>query len=174
MNTGHIPRYSYTDYVQWPGDWELIDGHPYSMLPSPAFRHGKLLSRAVLQAGSSMNAQHDCNCLVLFEQDWRINKETVVRPDMMIICGEPKGDVVEFPPVFILEVLSPATRHKDRNIKFQLYQEQGVRYYLMADYERHILEVYELTDNVYREVQRTEFLLEPGCSVTLEAAELWK
>jgi Uma2 family endonuclease len=174
MITEHIPRYTYADYAQWLGDWELIEGYPYSLLPSPAFLHGMLLSNAVFQVGNSLNTHDHANCLVLFGQDWRINDETVVRPDMMIICGEPKGDIVEFPPVLILEVLSPSTRHKDRNIKFPLYQSQGVRYYLMADYERHILEVYELTDNVYREVQRTEFLLEPGCSVTLEAAGLWK
>ena len=174
MNTGHIPRYTYADYVNWKEDWELIGGHPYSLLPSPRVSHGRVQIEAIVQARQSLRAYEGCNCLVLSEIDWKIDEETIVRPDLMIICGEPKDDVVEFPPVLILEILSPSTRHKDRNVKFELYRQQGVRYYLMADYERHILEVYELIDNVYREVQRTEFPLEPGCSVTLEAAALWK
>ncbi len=34
-----LPQYTYTDYEQWEGDWELIYGFPYAMSPSPKRTH---------------------------------------------------------------------------------------------------------------------------------------
>ena len=28
-----IPHYTYEDYKQWKGNWELIDGTPFAMFP---------------------------------------------------------------------------------------------------------------------------------------------
>src|SRR5690606_24297432 len=106
--------------------------------------------------------------------DWKISSDTVVRPDMMIICGEPETDVVEFPPVLIMEVLSPSTRAKDRNIKSEIYRQHGVRYYLMADYEQQRLEILELAGSNYRVTDKAVFQLEPGCQISLDIAALWR
>ena len=38
----HLPHYNYEDYKQWEGDWELIDGIPYSMAPTPNITHQEL------------------------------------------------------------------------------------------------------------------------------------
>jgi hypothetical protein len=32
-------RYSYTDYKLWEGNWELVNGYPYAMSPSPKREH---------------------------------------------------------------------------------------------------------------------------------------
>ena len=37
-----LPHYTYEDYVQWEGRWELIKGIPYAMVPMPALRHQEL------------------------------------------------------------------------------------------------------------------------------------
>ena len=34
-----LEKYTYEDYKQWEGDWELIDGIPQAMAPSPALKH---------------------------------------------------------------------------------------------------------------------------------------
>ncbi len=52
----------------------------------------------------------------------------------MIVSGELKTDYLEFPPVLIAEIISQESIQKDRNIKFELYRENGVKYYLMVDY----------------------------------------
>src|SRR5690606_14672257 len=130
MKLEYIPRYTYDDYVNWREDWELIGGLPFSLLPSQVIRHGKVQVNAIVQSKIALQGNKDCNCLVLSEIDWKNNQQNVVRPNMMIICGEPKTDFLDFPPVLILEIFFPATRVKDRNIKFELYREQGVRYYL--------------------------------------------
>jgi len=38
-------KYTYADYLQWPGEqrWELIDGVPYDMSPAPSRTHQKVL-----------------------------------------------------------------------------------------------------------------------------------
>ena len=33
------PHYTYDDYKNWQGDWELIRGVPYAMAPSPLKTH---------------------------------------------------------------------------------------------------------------------------------------
>lgn len=32
-------RYSYNDYKDWEGNWELINGYPIAMSPSPKRTH---------------------------------------------------------------------------------------------------------------------------------------
>lgn len=32
-------RYKYSDYEKWEGRWELIDGFPYAMVPTPGWDH---------------------------------------------------------------------------------------------------------------------------------------
>ena len=35
LTIDELPHYSYQDYRRWEGDWELIEGIPYAMTPSP-------------------------------------------------------------------------------------------------------------------------------------------
>ncbi|NPA51584.1 MAG: Uma2 family endonuclease, partial [Aquificae bacterium] len=35
----YLPHYTYEDYKNWEGRWELIDGVPYAMSPAPAPKH---------------------------------------------------------------------------------------------------------------------------------------
>jgi len=34
-----LPHYTYQDYIQWEGKWELIDGIPHSMSPALTPQH---------------------------------------------------------------------------------------------------------------------------------------
>ena len=36
------PHYTYEDYCQWEGRWELIEGMPYAMAPAPLPAHQRL------------------------------------------------------------------------------------------------------------------------------------
>ena len=38
----YLPYYTYEDYKEWEGDWELIEGVPYAMAPSPMKTHQAL------------------------------------------------------------------------------------------------------------------------------------
>ncbi len=55
---------------------------------------------------------------------------------------------MDFPPVLVAEILSPSTAAKDRNLKMELYQLQGVKYYCILDTQFKKIEVYELANNL--------------------------
>lgn len=92
-------RYSYNDYKLWEGDWELVNGYPYAMSPSPKRAH-QLFS--TMFSGEFRNAlkinKLNCDCEVYMELDWIVNDNTEVRPDCMVVCGEFKEDFLTFPP----------------------------------------------------------------------------
>jgi Uma2 family endonuclease len=170
----NFPRYTYNDYKNWKEDWELIDGYPLQLLPSASFHHNKTIISLIVQAGNSLKRNDDCSCEIASELDWKINDETVVRPDMMVICGDMKSDFLEFPPVLIVEVISPSSVKRDRVLKFDLYREQGVKYYLLVDYSKKTVEIFELIDNFYKEVNRSKFQLDKTCEIEFDFETLWK
>jgi len=67
-------------------------------------------------------------------------------PDILIVCGEIRKKYLDFPPILVVEILSPATALKDRHTKYELYQQQGVKYYLIADTDKKTIEIYELKE----------------------------
>jgi Uma2 family endonuclease len=120
------------------------------------------------------NLSSDCNCQVLYECDWIVSEDTIVRPDVMISCDAKNDDWVTEPPSFILEILSPATVLKDRNTKFKLYQAYGVRYYLIADLGKKLIEIFSLKDNVYQETSDLKsFHLTKVCTIELSVQDLF-
>ncbi len=167
------PRYTYNDYKNWKEDWELVNGYPYQMTPSPSAAHSIALVNFITQGKNSLKFNKNCSCILFTELDWKINEETVVRPDMMIICGKTSADYLEFPPVLVLEIISPNNIKRDRVIKFELYREQGVRYYLLADYLKKTVEVYELIDNFYKQTKSNTFELDKTCIIEFDFEDVW-
>lgn len=169
-----LPQYTYKDYEKWEGDWELIRGFPYAMSPAPQRRHQYVGGQFVTLANNALTKQKkDCACEVLYESDWIINDHTVVRPDVMIICNTPPSDFVRTPPILILEIFSQSTRLKDRNLKFKLYEENGVRHYLMADPERNSMELFVLKNNRFEETVGTTFQLTENCVIEVDLKNIW-
>ena len=168
------PRYTYNDYKNWKEDWELVDGYPYQMLPSAAPRHSKTFVNFITQGKNALKTNKECECELFAELDWKISEETVVRPDMMIICGKTTTDFLEFPPVLVLEIISPSSIKNDRVIKFELYREQGVKYYLLADYLQETVEVFELVDNFYKQKDINTFVLDKNCRISFDFDDIWE
>ena len=172
-NTVPVPRYTYNDYAQWKEDWELIDGYPFQLLPSAKWQHNNAQVNLSYQAKAGIS-NTNCNCFVFTELDWKIDASNVVRPDLMIVCGELKTDYLEFPPVLIAEIISQGSIQKDRNIKFELYRENGVKYYLIIDYIKETVEVFELIDNLYKSVEKNKFILTNNCSIDFDFTTIFK
>jgi len=40
-----LPQYTYQDYAQWEGRWELINGIPYAMVPMPRIKHQRVCGK---------------------------------------------------------------------------------------------------------------------------------
>ena len=76
--------YSYKDYVQWEGRWELIDGIPYAMSPAPTPKHQMIANTlGALFYLALKNCKH---CKAYQFVDFKIAEHTVVQPDISILC----------------------------------------------------------------------------------------
>ena len=150
-------RYTYEDYLTWPDDerWELIKGVPYDMTPSPTRHHQEIVVELSRQA-----ANHFCDrpCRVYVAPfDVRLKlrheekTETVVQPDLAVVCDEEKLDEKGCfgAPDWIVEVLSPSTAAKDKIVKLALYEEHGVREYWLVHPQDRTVTIYTLSDGVY-------------------------
>jgi hypothetical protein len=49
LQTEDLPNYTYDDYVQWEGNWEIINGIPYAMTPAPSKKHQQLSLEIAIQ-----------------------------------------------------------------------------------------------------------------------------
>lgn len=169
-----LPRYTYNDYQQWEGHWELIRGFPVAMSPSPKVAHQRLAKKLVRMLDDALGVQPDsCDCEVLYELDWIVNDHTVVRPDILIACGKLKDDYIRITPSLIIEITSGQTRLNDPNVKFRLYEEQGVFNYLLFDPERRYMEFFRLQNNQYVSHQDVVFKLSDHCHLELNFADVW-
>ena len=169
-----LDTYTFKDYKMWEGDWELIKGHPQAMSPSPSKNHNRYPGKFFRLAGNLLERLNtSCECEIFYEIDWIVDDNTVVRPDVMIVCGDNSDDYQKYPPTLILEASSPSSRMKDRNTKYNLYEMCGVKYYIIADPEKKSVEVFELIDNKYKSTLTTTFTLTPHCSIELDVFNLW-
>lgn len=137
------PHYTYHDYELWEGQWELIEGIPYAMSPAPTLKHQSLSTKISWQLSNLLQGCE--NCQALLPIDWKISDETVVQPDNLVVCGaDLQGQYLTQAPRLIFEILSPSTAHKDRHLKFELYEREAVKYYVMVDPETEVAKLYTL------------------------------
>lgn len=173
------PNYKYEDYIQWEGKWELIDGLPYAMSPSPTYRHQVVSESIALQLREQLANCKKCNSVMAV--DWRINDQSdnnVVCPDNMVVCSEIQTDFIEVTPSLIFEILSPSTSLKDKEIKYYIYQREKVKFYVIVDIDKQQAKIFRLNGEEY------ELLSEPGsesfefdlgeCKIDFDFSIIWK
>ena len=148
-------KWTYADYLTWPeGErWELIDGVAYMMSPAPSRRHQELSGNL-----QSILHQHlkGKRCKVYDAPfDVRLPDgvdetaeaiETVVQPDIVVVCDPEKLDDrgCKGAPDLIVEILSPSSADRDLKEKFYLYQRVGVREYWILNQTDETLMVFKL------------------------------
>ena len=168
-------RYTYQDYLLWKGDWELVNGYPYAMTPSPNRNHQWFASKFIQQSGNEIDKiSTNCQCQVYSELDWVIDADSVVRPDCMIVCGSFTEDFLTFPPALIVEISSPSTKLRDRNTKYNLYEMKGVKFYIISNTETKAVEVFELIAGKYHQKSDTQFNLTENCQIDFDVYSIWE
>jgi len=151
--------HTYSDYLNWPDDvrYELINGEAFLMSPAPDLSHQDVAGeiyfqiRLALQGKScrAFMAPVDVRLPKQQEADERI--DTVVRPDVLVVCDSSKLDKrgVRGAPDWIVEVLSPSTAGHDQIKKRQVYEQHGVREYWLVHAIDRVLTIYRLENNEY-------------------------
>jgi Uma2 family endonuclease len=152
-------RHTYADYKAWeldPGErYEIIGGEAYAM-SAPNDFHQAIVAELSRQFG---NFLHGKPCKVrpspydvrlFFEEDE--SDDTVVQPDLSVICDEqkrgPEGG--RGAPDLIVEVLSPSNSSEEYVRKFNLYLEAGVREYWVVAPKSKTVQVFVLEDDAYK------------------------
>ena len=145
-----IPHYTVKEYCQWQGDWELWEGIAVAMTPSPSGRHQRVLFSLATMLHNAIR-QAECNATALGELDWIISDDMVVRPDVIVVCGDPPDRYLRQSPALIAEVLSESSRQIDVSFKRDLYQRQGVPEYLVIDPDAETIQRHQLAaDGIYQ------------------------
>jgi len=143
-------KYTYADILSWTDDtrWELIDGVPYAMTPSPNHSHQRI-SMALGSQFFDLLRGAPCEVLaapfdVLLPKagEDANSATTVLQPDLMVVCNpeqiEQRG--VIGPPTLAIEILSPSTITRDMREKLQTYQRAGVpEYWIVMPEDKTVL-----------------------------------
>jgi len=156
-----LPReegnYSYVDYLTWPEDerWEIIDGIAY-MQSAPSPIHQEILVGLLAQfhhylPGKPCKVYPGPFCVRLMKGD-EIKKEDikkVVEPDITIVCDKSKIDETgcNGAPDMIIEIISPSSIKMDRFVKFNSYEQAGVREYWIVEPVGKLVNVFVLQDD---------------------------
>lgn len=161
----YLPNYTYDNYVEWEGRWEVIDGVPYAMSPMPMWKHQRINGLLFMEFQQKLK---NCKrCKASMPVDWEVDKNTIIQPDNLIVC-DPPSDFVKLTktPALVVEILSPSTALKDKNLKYRIYEEAKVKYFFLVDPDRLSAEVYELQDDRY--ILLGEFDSSGSCDLSLE------
>ncbi|QID32565.1 Uma2 family endonuclease [Pampinifervens florentissimum] len=168
MKLRHLPHYTYEDYTKWQGDWELIEGVPYAMA-SPKFPHQRLM---FVLARLLEDMLEECDCFVVGKLDWVISEDTVVRPDLVVLCEEPQ-DYIRKRPEVVFEIVSENSREMDEFVKFKLYEQQAVPYYVLLYPEGKSWKAYRWSPQGFVPMERLSFSVK-GCAFEIDTERLWR
>lgn len=167
--------YTYTDYLQFNLDEmvEVIRGKLFRMSPAPGSIHQEVSGNLYFQIRSALN-ERSCKIfhapydviLSVSGKDFTKSK-TVVQPDLCVICDydKIKGAGCFGAPDWVIEILSPHTSKKDIQLKYDVYEEAGVKEYWVVMPKQQILEVFILEGGKYS--RRGAYAYEDTVSPTL-------
>ncbi len=170
-----LPHYTYAEWEAWEGKWELIEGIPHAMSPTPVPIHQKIATN--LTAEFHFQLKKCRQCVTYLPLDYLVADDTIVQPDMLVVCKAITKKYLDFPPALVAEILSPATSLKDRHTKYSIYEAQQIPYYLIISPETEEVEVYALENNAYilkRQGKDFPYTFHfEGCEATIDFTEIW-
>ncbi len=174
MDLAHLPQYTLEDWARWEGDWELIEGLPYAMVPSPSVTHQAVGARLVRRLGEALDACPDC--LVLYETDWEVSNDTVLRPDCLVVCDQ-RGERIRRPPRMLFEIVSMSSAARDERLKFEIAEREGVPYYVLIYPERRIAKIFRWREGRFVKAgdcseESFDFRL-GACHPSLDFSRIW-
>jgi Uma2 family endonuclease len=183
MSQAATQRATYDDILRAPPDRvaEILAGE-LVLTPRPTPRHARVGYRlgGGLQ-GFDSDTGDPGGWWILPEPELHLAGHVLV-PDLAgwrLPCDEVFGEepFVAVVPDWVMEVLSPATAHRDRIQKADIYAGLGIGWMWLADPDMETLEVFELRDGVWARVQAFEgasrIRARPFDAVELDLGHVW-
>ncbi|MCL0034527.1 Uma2 family endonuclease [Dehalococcoidia bacterium] len=149
-------KFTYGDYLQLPEDkrYELIEGE-FFMVPSPGWSH-QTISARLFRAIDNYVRTHKLGEVRYAPLDVVLSEENVLQPDILFVSRERLNIITERniqgAPDLVVEILSPATAQRDKELKQKLYARFGVQEYWLADPIARTIEVMSLAETGFESV----------------------
>jgi Uma2 family endonuclease len=174
-----LPHYTYEDYCLWEGRWELIDGIPYAMSPAPSPRYQWLVLNIAYELKAALKKSKCKDCRVYDSIDVKIEEDTILQPDCSVVCKPINKRFLDFPASLVVEISSHAPALKDRHSKFSLYENFGIKYYMIVDEEKESVEIYILNDKQYVLTSHSSgkpftFTFSDDCKINIFLKNIWE
>ena len=84
---------------------ELFAGHPVAMSPTAVPRHQ--LIAAALRSELYFALKSCKTCKAYDPLDYKISEDTILVPDILVVCGKITKKFLDFTPSLVAEILSP-------------------------------------------------------------------
>jgi len=154
-------KYNYGDYILWQFQErvELLKGHLFPMA-APNVRHQQISLALTLAIGAFLRknpcqlftAPFDVRLPLPSRRITGAKIDTVVQPDLCVICDKAKLDKQGCigAPDLIVEILSPGNSKREMKDKFELYQEAGVLEYWVIDPVHNLAFTYSINSDTHK------------------------
>ena len=171
-------KYTDADYMM------LEEGAPFQLInydlimsPSPNPDHQTISFRLGQILGNYLDSINNNGYAASAPCDVKFDDGNVLQPDLLYISEERKADIVKEriigAPDLVVEILSPSNAYYDLRQKKDIYEQYGVKEYIIIDPVQMNADLYALKDGAYylhQKAQKNELinsLILPGLSFDL-------
>jgi len=173
-------RYTYEEWLELDNneDTELIDGIVYMRYgpgkhSGPSTRHQRISRKLGHKLDNFLESK---TCELFYDLSVKLDKNTLVRPDISVICDPDKLDDkgCNGAPDLIIEILSSSNMREDIWTKRIKYLKACVQEYWIVDPVMNEVTVYILQNGEYNAIHYTQkdiipVSTLPGCEIDLSA-----
>ena len=147
---------TYEDYLKTPDDerWELLRGE-LIMVPGPNTAHQRITLNLAFSLRTFVEKE-SLGEVFISPYDVVFSHSNVLQPDLLFVSKEQQSIItdanIQGAPALVVEVISPSTASKDRELKRGIYAEHGVSEYWLVDPDARTISVMSLQDKDFRKV----------------------
>ncbi len=150
----HKLKLTYGDLEQIPEDdpyrHEIVDG-VHIASPSPTYGHQRISKRLLIQLHRGIE-EAGFGEVLYAPMDTEIGPHDILEPDILVILNDNRWIIrsshVVGAPDLVIEILSPSTESRDRDVKVERYGIHGVPEYWIVDGDNEVVEVYRQIQGV--------------------------
>jgi Uma2 family endonuclease len=156
VETGIKKKMTLEEFMQLPDEHiELINGQVVNE-PAPTYGHQKILGNIHAEISFQLR-NNSLGDLIVAPVDVLFGKD-VLQPDMLFILNDRlpivvDGKVTEAPDV-VFEIISPSNSFNDTKVKFDIYEQFGVKEYFIIYPDDKTVVKYTLVNGKYHEEYR--------------------
>ena len=154
MVEARLHTLTYEDYLKTPDDerWELLNGE-LLMVPGPNTAHQRTI-RILLSFLDAFVTERSLGEFFVSPYDVVLSPTNVLQPDLLFVARDRESiitaDNIKGAPSIVIEVMSPSTSTRDREVKRDIYSEYGVGEYWLVDPYACTISVMALQGNAFQ------------------------